>query len=593
MATPLTPSRLLAVLKAEGLVVREYTGWRDRCRCHTLSHEDGLGWAGRGWGTVNGIVNHITGGDLGTRTVPQYIRDIINGDPNLPCKVQLIVAPNGDAWLNSAGRCNHAGGVGSTVQAHMRAADFSLTDDYDDRFRGSSADGNAFTIGIEVITSKTMTAAAHATLVRINAALARELEWTGQESTGHGEISAARVWIDPGLHMGNFRQEVMAAVLGAPAPAPAPTPSVAVYGQPDTWKLGATGPDVVRLGERINVWNAALGYATWVPDDVFSATERDDLSRLQAKAWGFGDTASDLAPGGASDGYPGAQTFAKLDSEPPAVVVAPTPDPNIPVPAPTEPLPASFNIRETYMNRADYDKIHGAATKDARDAGVARTCLEGNPHFIHLVECSASQIDDMSALFVGYARVVPRDKNGEMQSGAGRQSWYRKDAGIKIIAAEMDNVDHMLDSDNKPFLKYVWERGGIRSATTVFHNENQGTTIQKSQLLDVIEAIRDYGKAHSSVLRNTAAWGDTNRKESSADLWGWEVWKNGMLHADVEVNTDRETFNDWVSSPIGRPIDVLAVRRNAHILRAEHVLLGGDDISDHNALRATREIVAA
>lgn len=231
MATPLTPTQLLATFKAEGIVVREYPGWRDRCRCHTGSHEKGEGWAGRGWGTLNGQVTHITAGDLGTRTVEQYIASAILGDPEIPCKVQAVIAPNGELWLVSAGRCNHAGLVGGAVQDHMRAADFSTSDNYDDRFRGGTADGNAFTFGYENITSKTMTAAQYETSVKGNAALARKFGWTGQESVGHGEISSARYYVDPGLDMGKFRRDVMARVKAGsttgsttPTPAPAPAP---------------------------------------------------------------------------------------------------------------------------------------------------------------------------------------------------------------------------------------------------------------------------------------------------------------------------------------------------------------------------------
>lgn len=498
MATPLTPSALIAVLKAEGIVVREYTGWRDRCRCHTGSHEDGVGWAGRGWGTLNGTVTHITGGDLGGRTVPDYIRDIINGDPDVPCKAQFVIAPNGDCWLNSAGRCNHAGWVGGRVDDHMIAADFSLSDNYDDRFRGDSADGNSFTMGIEQITSSAVTSAQRATSVKINAALARKFGWTGQESVGHGEISSARSFVDPGLDMGQFRRDVMARVEAGPGTPPEPVPAP--------------------------------------------------------------------APG--------------LRRKP-----TPTSDPIVPNPAPTTtPTVTSIIVTEVSLNRADYETHHGATSRDARDAGVASVCLAKDPLWIHLQECAHSQVDDMDALFPNYTRVP--------EGGKGRESWYRKGQGITIIAAELDNVDHMLATDTKPFIKIVWEKQGIRSATANFHNENEGTTIQRAQLLDVMEAIRDFGKAHSSVLKNTMACGDTNRKEASADLWGWDVWKNGMLHADEEINTDRHTYNGWLESRPGRPIDVFAVRRGAHVIKAQNVLLGGEDISDHNLQYIKRELVA-
>lgn len=290
MATPLTPSALKAVYVAEGIVVREYPNWRDRCRCHTGSHEKGIGWAGRAWGTLNGQVNHITAGDLGGRTVEQYIAAAILGDPNIPCKVQSVIAPNGDLWLVSAGRSNHAGLVGSNVQAHLVAADFSTSDDYDDRFRGGSADGNAFTIGYEVITSKTMTAAARATLVKANAAVARKLGWTGQESVGHGEISSARYFVDPGLNMGQFRRDVMARVKAGPSvvqdsapvvqdPVPTPTPTVKVISASQNF-AGNNARGIATASTRIPRYVAARKAS---PVNVINAQECTVASTVRSR----------------------------------------------------------------------------------------------------------------------------------------------------------------------------------------------------------------------------------------------------------------------------------------------------------------------
>ena len=229
MSKPLTPTQLLAALKAEGLTVREYSGWRDRCRCHAGSHERGQRPTGRGWGSVHGTVVHITAGNLGSRSVETYIRDIINGDPNVPTKSQFVVAPDGTVWLNSAGRCNHAGQIGTRARDGILAGDFSTTSSYDDR-RGASVDGNSITYGIENIAASKMTDAQREASVRICAAIARAFGWDGRESIGHGEISSARGKADPNLHMGDFRRDVMArvgkAVPGTPAPSVPPKPTV-------------------------------------------------------------------------------------------------------------------------------------------------------------------------------------------------------------------------------------------------------------------------------------------------------------------------------------------------------------------------------
>lgn len=232
MADPMTPDQMLAAFKAEGIKVREYPGWKTRCRCcpDNVNHRLNGPYI-RPWGDVNGMVQHITGGGLGNRTVEQYIRDIILFDKALLTKSQFVTAPNGELWLVAAGRCNHTGKVGSRVRDHLRAADFSLTDDYDNRFQGASADGNGFTYGNEAIAASAMNASQRATSVLLWAAIARFHKWDGQETVGHGEVSSARGKGDPNLHMGQFRKDIMARVKAStkpvtPDPKPEPEPPV-------------------------------------------------------------------------------------------------------------------------------------------------------------------------------------------------------------------------------------------------------------------------------------------------------------------------------------------------------------------------------
>lgn len=264
MATPMTPDQLLTALRAEGLTVVEYAGWRNRCRCCSGNHKPGGPFV-RGWGNVYGTVTHITAGGLGGRSVETYIANIINGDKAVPCKAQFVVAPNGHVYLNSAGRCNHAGTVGGNVKAHLLAADFSTTDDFDNRFTGHAADGNSFTYGIENIAASSMSAEQYDASVKINAAIARHYGWTGQESVGHGEISDQRGKGDPNLDMGRFRRDIMARVSGhrppvvvAPKPAPAedPVPTPAPEGLVvETYTQNLAGYDVVH-GEATRVARA-------------------------------------------------------------------------------------------------------------------------------------------------------------------------------------------------------------------------------------------------------------------------------------------------------------------------------------------------
>ena len=205
---PLTPDQLLTALRAEGLTVREFPGWRDRCRCHNGSHAKG-GPTVRSWGPINGTMVHITAGGLGSRSVESYIRDIIVADgTSTPSKSQFVTAPDGTVWIVSAGRCNHAGTVSSRAVSALANSSLSL-DGWQD-LRGHDVDGNRSMYGIENITPKSMSAAQREASVRICAAISRAYGWDGRDAIGHGEASDQRGYADPNLNMGAFRRDVMA-----------------------------------------------------------------------------------------------------------------------------------------------------------------------------------------------------------------------------------------------------------------------------------------------------------------------------------------------------------------------------------------------
>ena len=238
MATPLTYDQLVAALKTEGLTVQLWPGSRDRCRCHSGSHDKGIGPTGRQWGPVNGVMVHIT---AGTATgLDRYIANVLLDDPSLPCKVQMTVKPDGTVVVLSAGRCNHAGKIGSGAIA-ASVADSWPTGGWTDK-RGSQVDGNAHYYGIENIATSQMTAAQRDASVRICAAISRAHGWTGQGTCGHGEASSERGYSDPGLDMGAFRRDVMARVKAGAAGKPTNLPN-----KPTTTKTTTQGDTTMAI----------------------------------------------------------------------------------------------------------------------------------------------------------------------------------------------------------------------------------------------------------------------------------------------------------------------------------------------------------
>ena len=200
MAKPITADQLIKQLKAIGLPYIEYPGWRsrgvDRMRTKGFS--------------PRGICIHHTAGNLGRRTVRQYIADIINGDRKVPDKANVVIGPDGDLWLNAAGRANHI--VYYSAKAMDRILAGNLPTSGSVNLRGSSQNMNGYAYGVEIIAAGTPNAKQRATAVKWAAALCLFHGWSGGEVFGHGEIAYDRDWSDPGFNMGEFRRDVMALV---------------------------------------------------------------------------------------------------------------------------------------------------------------------------------------------------------------------------------------------------------------------------------------------------------------------------------------------------------------------------------------------
>jgi hypothetical protein len=195
----------MAAYKSMGITVKEVPGWRDR----------GI-WriASKGW-EPHGVIIHQTSGNLGSRTVSQYIDDIINGDPAVPDKANAVIDPDGDLWINAAGRANHC------LEYSQRAMDAFLNDEwplsgkYHD-LRGDLQNFNKFCYGVECIGTALNTKQIE-TAARWAAAICKAHGWTAQSVAGHGEVADDRDYSDPGVDMGAFRRRVDA-LLNPPPP---------------------------------------------------------------------------------------------------------------------------------------------------------------------------------------------------------------------------------------------------------------------------------------------------------------------------------------------------------------------------------------
>ncbi|MFF8100197.1 N-acetylmuramoyl-L-alanine amidase [Streptomyces sp. NPDC016640] len=176
MAPPLSPERFVAILRAEGVRISEYPGWRDRER----DDETGLAF-----GPVRMILNHHTAG--------RNSRDIVarDGVPGLPPPLAHIhLAKDGTATMCSAGRANHAGPM--AVNAYQAFRDEQATHPAPSRSSGT-IDGNDVAYGIETENlgdnKDVYPCAQYDAWVRINAAICREYGWSAESCGCHKETS--------------------------------------------------------------------------------------------------------------------------------------------------------------------------------------------------------------------------------------------------------------------------------------------------------------------------------------------------------------------------------------------------------------------
>ncbi|MBL3664551.1 N-acetylmuramoyl-L-alanine amidase [Streptomyces sp. M2CJ-2] len=176
MATPLTHDQWLKILRAEGVRVEEYPGWRTRGRDAAT---------GLAFGPVRMFLNHHTAG--------RNSRDLVakNGIPGLPAPLaHIYLAKSGVATMCSAGRANHAGPM--AVNAYQSFRDEKTVHPAPSRASGT-IDGNDVAYGIETENlgdnKDVYPRAQYDAWVRINAAVCRHHGWTAESVGCHKETS--------------------------------------------------------------------------------------------------------------------------------------------------------------------------------------------------------------------------------------------------------------------------------------------------------------------------------------------------------------------------------------------------------------------
>ncbi|OLP01026.1 N-acetylmuramoyl-L-alanine amidase [Mycolicibacterium porcinum] len=253
------PVWLADVLRAEGVDLVEYPGWRTR------GHGD--------FKDIRGVMAHHTGSDTATAA------SIANGRPDLPGPLsQLHIARDGTVTVVALGVAWHAGvGQYPWLPTNM---------------------GNWHMIGIECANSGTSPTAPHRknwpdaqyfALVRCCAAINRRLAQTSERTIGHKEYAgrAQGKW-DPGaIDMDILRADIQAQIGDVANPAPTPRPPVPVGQYTDTLLFRPMeGPEVARLQRRLKAAYAAYAGDLEI-DGVFGPQTEAAVKEFQRRTRGL------------------------------------------------------------------------------------------------------------------------------------------------------------------------------------------------------------------------------------------------------------------------------------------------------------------
>ena len=260
----LTPTEILAALTGAGLDVYQMPGWRDRCRCHTGSHERGVGRRAAFGPTLGVMWHHTAGPMLGGQAAIDYTKNILI-DGNGATVGPLCLAgidKDGRVLLVGAGRANHAGGMSAAARDALRLGTLGTSGNRN--LRGRGVDGNTITVGWEILAPHAPNSTQRQAALVATAAILRALGKPGTAVIGHGEASDQRDFSDPGLDMGAVRRDVTALLTHTARPV-----------QEDDMQL----TDQIQTVDKSGKAQPAINLATYYRRGTMQQARIDDLYR--------------------------------------------------------------------------------------------------------------------------------------------------------------------------------------------------------------------------------------------------------------------------------------------------------------------------
>ncbi|MFD5709143.1 peptidoglycan-binding protein [Streptomyces pharetrae] len=290
MAKPISASKMVEILRAEGLTVHEVRNWRTHNR------------NGKGpWGPVNGVMIHHTV-TSGTARSVDICYDGYSGLPGPLC--HGVIDKKGHVHLVGNGRANHAGlGDGDVLRAVINETTLPPDNEAD-------TDGNRHFYGFECINlgdgRDPWPEAQKEAIEKVAAAICRHHGWSERSVIGHKEWQPGKV--DPrGFTMDGMRQRIHERLRGGgggSGPRPAPTPPKPAY-EPfpgsGFFHVGQNSPVITAMGRRLVA--EGCGRYEEGPGPEWSEADRRSYAAWQHKLGYRGKDA---------DGIPGRTSWDKL-----------------------------------------------------------------------------------------------------------------------------------------------------------------------------------------------------------------------------------------------------------------------------------------
>jgi hypothetical protein len=289
MATPLSASKLLKVLRDEGLQVVEHRSWRT----HNRNHKGP-------WGPMRGVMIHHTV----TSGTQNSVDICYNGHSSLPGPLcHGVIAKDGTVHMVGNGRANHAG-LGDDDVLRAVTNETALPADNE-----ANTDGNRYFYGFECVNlgngKDPWPAAQLEAIEKASAAICRAHGWSYRSVIGHKEWQPGKV--DPrGFTMDSMRARIKARLGGrpdGPAKPPAPKPPAKYEPFPGAafFAPGRRSPIITAMGKRLVA--EGCGRYEVGPSPDWSEADRKSYAAWQRK---LGFTGSD------ADGIPGKSSWDRL-----------------------------------------------------------------------------------------------------------------------------------------------------------------------------------------------------------------------------------------------------------------------------------------